>query len=110
MPVRRPASKNHKDPMALLHTEHLDMRFGGLSALEDLNLAVPAGGIYGLIGPNGAGKTTVFNLISGFLKPTGGRIIWDGKDATRQDIASGIYFIRAAGNGQSKTIKVALVR
>jgi len=68
--------------MALLHTEHLDMRFGGLSALEDLNLAVPAGGLYGLIGPNGAGKTTVFNLISGFLKPTGGRIVWDGREIT----------------------------
>ena len=54
------------------------MRFGGLSALEDLNLAVPEGGLYGLIGPNGAGKTTVFNLISGFLQPTGGRIFWDG--------------------------------
>ena len=68
--------------MALLHTEHLDMRFGGLSALEDLNLAVPAGGLYGLIGPNGAGKTTVFNLISGFLQPTGGRIVWDGREIT----------------------------
>jgi branched-chain amino acid transport system ATP-binding protein len=68
--------------MAILTTEHLDMRFGGLSALEDLNLAVPAGGLYGLIGPNGAGKTTVFNLISGFMKPTGGRIIYDGRDIT----------------------------
>jgi branched-chain amino acid transport system ATP-binding protein len=68
--------------MALLHTENLDMRFGGLSALEDLNLAVPAGGLCGLIGPNGAGKTTVFNLISGFLHPTGGRIFWDGQEVT----------------------------
>jgi branched-chain amino acid transport system ATP-binding protein len=68
--------------MALLHTKNLDMRFGGLSALEDLNLEVPAGGLYGLIGPNGAGKTTVFNLISGFLRPTGGRIFWDGRDVT----------------------------
>jgi len=68
--------------MSLLRTEHLDMRFGGLSALEDLNLTVPAGGLYGLIGPNGAGKTTVFNLISGFLQPTGGRIFWDGRDIT----------------------------
>jgi branched-chain amino acid transport system ATP-binding protein len=68
--------------MALLTIEHLDMRFGGLSALEDLNLAVPAGGIYGLIGPNGAGKTTVFNLISGFVHPTGGRIFLDGADIT----------------------------
>ncbi len=70
--------------MALLHTEHLDMRFGGLSALEDLNLDVPAGGLYGLIGPNGAGKTTVFNLISGFLNPSGGRIFWDGQDITSE--------------------------
>jgi branched-chain amino acid transport system ATP-binding protein len=68
--------------MAILKTEHLDMRFGGLSALENLNLAVPAGGLYGLIGPNGAGKTTAFNLISGFLRPTGGRIIWDGREVT----------------------------
>jgi branched-chain amino acid transport system ATP-binding protein len=68
--------------MALLHTEHLDMRFGGLAALSDLNLTVPEGGLYGLIGPNGAGKTTVFNLISGFLPPTGGRIFWDGEDVT----------------------------
>ena len=58
------------------------MRFGGLSALEDLNLAVPAGSLSGLIGPNGAGKTTVFNLISGFLQPTGGHIFWDGRDVT----------------------------
>ena len=68
--------------MTLLHIEHLDMRFGGLAAVLDLNLAVPAGGLYGLIGPNGAGKTTVFNLVSGFLKPTGGRIVWEGEDVT----------------------------
>jgi len=63
--------------MALLHTEHLDMRFGGLSALSDLNLAVPEGGLYGLIGPNGAGKTTVFNLITGIYPTDTGRI-WLG--------------------------------
>jgi branched-chain amino acid transport system ATP-binding protein len=68
--------------MTLLGTENLDMRFGGLAALSNLNLAVPAGGLYGLIGPNGAGKTTVFNLISGFLQPTCGRIVWDGADVT----------------------------
>jgi len=68
--------------MALLQTEHLDMRFGGLAALSNLNLSVPEGGLYGLIGPNGAGKTTVFNLVSGFLKPTGGRILWNGRDIT----------------------------
>jgi branched-chain amino acid transport system ATP-binding protein len=66
--------------MALLRIERLGRRFGGLSALEDFSLAVPAGGLYGLIGPNGAGKTTVFNLISGFLKPSEGRILLDGRD------------------------------
>jgi branched-chain amino acid transport system ATP-binding protein len=68
--------------MALLRTENLDMRFGGLSALEDFCLEVPDGALHGLIGPNGAGKTTVFNLISGFLQPSGGRIFWDGEDVT----------------------------
>jgi branched-chain amino acid transport system ATP-binding protein len=68
--------------MALLQTEGLGMRFGGLLALEGFNLAVPEGGLYGLIGPNGAGKTTVFNTISGFLKPTEGRIVLHGRDIT----------------------------
>ncbi len=66
----------------LLKAAQLGQRFGGLLALEDLNLSVPAGGLYGLIGPNGAGKTTVFNLISGFLKPTSGRIFFDQEDIT----------------------------
>lgn len=66
--------------MAILEIQHLGMNFGGLMALEDLNLTVPEGGLYGLIGPNGAGKTTVFNLISGFLRPTRGRIIFAGQE------------------------------
>jgi len=66
--------------MAFLQVENLGMRFGGLLALEDFNLEVPEGGLYGLIGPNGAGKTTVFNLISGFLKPTEGRALLQGQD------------------------------
>jgi branched-chain amino acid transport system ATP-binding protein len=70
--------------MALLNLAGLDMRFGGLLALENVNLTVPEGGLYGLIGPNGAGKTTVFNLISGFLQPTGGRIRMADMDITGQ--------------------------
>jgi branched-chain amino acid transport system ATP-binding protein len=66
--------------MSLLQTENLGLRFGGLLALEDFSLAVPEGAIYGLIGPNGAGKTTVFNLISGFLKPSEGYISFNGTD------------------------------
>jgi branched-chain amino acid transport system ATP-binding protein len=70
--------------MALLKIQNLGMRFGGLLALEDLSLAIPEGGLHGLIGPNGAGKTTVFNLISGFLKPSRGRIFLHGADLTGQ--------------------------
>jgi branched-chain amino acid transport system ATP-binding protein len=64
--------------MMLLETRNLGRSFGGLLALDELNLHVPEGGLYGLIGPNGAGKTTVFNLLSGFLKPTQGEIFFGG--------------------------------
>ena len=68
--------------MKLLNIQHLGRRFGGLLALENFCLEVPEGGLYGLIGPNGAGKTTVFNLISGFLPPSEGRIFWDNAEIT----------------------------
>lgn len=68
--------------MTLLQINHLGRRFGGLLALEDFGLEVPEGALYGLIGPNGAGKTTVFNLISGFVKPSEGRIFIDGREIT----------------------------
>jgi branched-chain amino acid transport system ATP-binding protein len=66
--------------MNLLETRHLGVRFGGLLALDDFNLTIPAGGLYGLIGPNGAGKTTVFNLLSGFLAPTQGLMSFAGRN------------------------------
>jgi branched-chain amino acid transport system ATP-binding protein len=59
---------------ALLHVEHVTMRFGGLVAVNDLSFEARKGDITALIGPNGAGKTTVFNCITGFYKPTEGRI------------------------------------
>jgi branched-chain amino acid transport system ATP-binding protein len=58
----------------LLRVEHLTMRFGGLVAVDDLSFEVPQGQITALIGPNGAGKTTVFNCITGFYKPSEGRL------------------------------------
>ncbi|KRE22613.1 ABC transporter ATP-binding protein [Bosea sp. Root483D1] len=58
----------------LLQVEHLTMRFGGLTAVNDLSFAARKGDITALIGPNGAGKTTVFNCITGFYKPTEGMI------------------------------------
>jgi branched-chain amino acid transport system ATP-binding protein len=59
----------------LLTVEHLTMRFGGLVAIDDLSFSAVRGDITAIIGPNGAGKTTVFNCITGFYKPTGGRIL-----------------------------------
>ena len=59
---------------ALLRVDHLSMRFGGLMAVDDLSFEARRGDITALIGPNGAGKTTVFNCVTGFYKPTVGRI------------------------------------
>jgi branched-chain amino acid transport system ATP-binding protein len=59
----------------LLRVEHLTMRFGGLVAIDDVSFEVERGTIAALIGPNGAGKTTVFNCITGFYKPSEGRIV-----------------------------------
>jgi branched-chain amino acid transport system ATP-binding protein len=59
----------------VLTVEHLTMRFGGLTAIDDLSFSAARGDITAIIGPNGAGKTTVFNCITGFYKPTGGRVL-----------------------------------
>ena len=66
----------------VLRTEHLCIQFGGLRAVDDVNLEIKKGELYGLIGPNGAGKTTVFNLLTGVYKPTSGKILLCGKDIT----------------------------
>jgi branched-chain amino acid transport system ATP-binding protein len=66
----------------LLSVAGLCKRFGGLVAVSDLSFRVGEGEILGIIGPNGAGKTTAVNLISGVIKPTSGRVLLAGKDAT----------------------------
>jgi branched-chain amino acid transport system ATP-binding protein len=63
-----------RDDSTILSVEHLTMRFGGLVAIDDLSFEMKRGTISALIGPNGAGKTTVFNCITGFYRPTEGRI------------------------------------
>ena len=66
----------------LMTADSISKTFGGLEAVKDLSFAVREGEILGLIGPNGAGKTTVFNLISGFIPPDKGKIVFNGKDIT----------------------------
>ena len=65
---------------SLLTLEGVSRHFGGLKVLQEVNLDVPKGGVFGLIGPNGAGKTTVFNLTTGLLPVTGGTIRFEGRD------------------------------
>jgi branched-chain amino acid transport system ATP-binding protein len=66
----------------VLRTENLSIRFGGLSALNGVNFEVQRGEIRAIIGPNGAGKSTFFNCLTGVLRPTSGRILFDGADIT----------------------------
>ena len=88
----------------LLQVERLTMRFGGLVAVEDLSFSARQGDITALIGPNGAGKTTVFNCITGFYKPSEGRLTlrhgdnaaWDWLETLTD---SGERSVRRAGNG-----------
>ncbi len=67
---------------ALLETKNLGISFGGLRAVDDFQISIKKGQLYGLIGPNGAGKTTVFNLLTGVYKPSEGIITLDGRNIT----------------------------
>jgi len=69
---------------AILETRDLSRHFGGLKAVEGVNLQVHAGHLHSIIGPNGAGKTTLFNLLSGILKPTRGQVFLRGQDITNE--------------------------
>ena len=86
--------------MTLLRAENLSRRFGGLLAVNGASLHVPEGGLIGLIGPNGAGKTTLFALLSGFLAPSTGRVLFDGADVTAEE-----PHVRA-GRGIARTFQI----
>jgi branched-chain amino acid transport system ATP-binding protein len=66
----------------MLEIQGLTKMFGGVSALSDVSFSLEPGSFVGLIGPNGSGKTTLFNLVSGALKPTEGRVVFDGSEIT----------------------------
>jgi branched-chain amino acid transport system ATP-binding protein len=67
---------------SLLVADNISRRFGGILAVSDLSFRIAAGEVMGLIGPNGAGKSTTFNVISGFYKPTSGKLVFQGEDIT----------------------------
>ena len=70
------------EPRPIVSIQNVSRNFGGLVAVDNCTFEVPAGSITALIGPNGAGKTTLFNIVAGFLPPTGGKVILDGTDVT----------------------------
>ena len=67
----------------VLRVDHVTMQFGGVVAVDDMNLEVNRGEIVSLIGPNGAGKTTAFNVITGVYAPTNGMVSFEGKAIVR---------------------------
>jgi branched-chain amino acid transport system ATP-binding protein len=66
----------------ILSVRGLTKKFGGLTAVNNVDFDLPAGELHAIIGPNGAGKTTFFNVVSGFLRPSGGRVSFNGEDIT----------------------------
>jgi ABC-type branched-subunit amino acid transport system ATPase component/predicted MFS family arabinose efflux permease len=79
---REPAAVLDRDAAPALECAGLGVRFGGVAAVTDVDLAVQPGEVVGLLGPNGAGKTTLFDLLSGYLEPTGGVVRLAGRDVT----------------------------
>jgi branched-chain amino acid transport system ATP-binding protein len=82
IPTGAPAPAGGGAAAAILRTEGLTVRFGGLTALNNVSVAVRPGEIRAIIGPNGAGKSTFFNCLTGVIRPTRGRILFEGDDIT----------------------------
>jgi branched-chain amino acid transport system ATP-binding protein len=79
-PRRTAAAADSQRAAPILHTEDLTVRFDGLAALNSVSIAVQPGEIRAIIGPNGAGKSTFFNCVTGVLRPTAGRIVFESED------------------------------
>jgi branched-chain amino acid transport system ATP-binding protein len=86
--------------MSVLAVRNLTKRFGSLVAVRDISLTVEAGELRAVIGPNGAGKTTFFNLVSGFLAPSTGSILFEGRDISR------IPAHQRVGLGMARTFQI----
>jgi branched-chain amino acid transport system ATP-binding protein len=86
--------------MTLLEVKELSKRFGGVVALDGVNIKVDKGELVGIIGPNGAGKTTLYNCVTGFYPPTSGRVFFDGKDVT------GLPSHRLCRMGMARTFQI----
>jgi branched-chain amino acid transport system ATP-binding protein len=84
---------------AILQVERVTRRFGGLSALDEVSFAVPAGQLVGLVGPNGAGKTTLFNVLMGLCAPSSGRVLLEGRPL------GGLAPHRVCSAGMTKTFQ-----
>ena len=89
--------------MTLLTVDNVSRHFGSLIAVDDISMTVAPGELRAVIGPNGAGKTTFFNMISGFLMPTSGRIIFDGEDITK------LWPARRVWRGIARTFQITEV-
>ncbi|HVL73982.1 MAG TPA: ABC transporter ATP-binding protein [Beijerinckiaceae bacterium] len=87
--------------MALLVCESVTMRFGGLTAVNEVSLAVEPGAIVAIIGPNGAGKSTLFNVVTGIYRPTEGRVLFAGEDIT------GLPAHRTVARGIARTFQTS---
>src|SRR5690606_26547086 len=83
----------------VLHARRVSIRFGGLQALTDFDLAIRPGELVGLIGPNGAGKTTAFNVLTGIYRPTSGEVLLDGR------VANGLRPSKIAAGGLARTFQ-----
>ena len=80
------------DSEVILETHNLRKQFGALVAVDDVSMEVRRNSLHAIIGPNGAGKTTFFNLLSGNITPTSGRVIYKGRDITHQPAYRTIHF------------------
>lgn len=97
--MKATSSSAGTDPV--LRTSKLSKEFNGFRAVSDVDLSVAPGTVHALVGPNGAGKTTLFNLLTGFLTPTGGTITIDGRDVT------GLRPERIAQLGVARSFQIA---